>query len=486
MSGNRAQAMDLGSAPEPAINPDRRYIFDITELVRFAHGGKQFGLSGIPRILLVLAHYAKHVRPNQIKIGYFDNVEWCYKEFEATGTLIEFEKLKEILSDANYLKPIKHWKHKHHSLKYFYHNAAHALTLSAKKLWLAIGVRQNLPSARLTLGQGDCLVCLGGSWNTPELLCYLEEGNFLDPGMADLAVLVPDMIPTLKGYVTGVVAVPQFECWLKELMRLDALLLVNSSNTLNDIRSWCRRHNCVDTKITKFGFGYPLERLSGNTVRNEVSSLKSRQYVLAVGPLTGRKNGGNLIRAWQSLSKRLPQEHLPLLVFAGNESGESLARCGLSEDLAAWDKLCFIRSPNDFELHHLYRNCLFTVYPSFYEGWGLPISESLSYGKVCATSNVSSMPEVGGSWCEYFDPADPDDITRVIEQLIVDPAYLEACESRIDPGQLPTWKEASELLLETLDSFAPNANSLPEKRSNLLQLQKIQQRQSNIYNAFSQ
>lgn len=463
MSGDLAQTMDFASDPEPFFAPDRRYIFDITELVRFAHGGKQFGLSGIPRILLLLAHYAKHARPDQIKIGYFDNVAWCYREFPYTEALLDFERLKEILKDANYIKPIKHWKHKRHSLKSVYHNAAHTLTLYAKRFWRTIAGRRVALSKRLVLGRGDCLICLGGSWNTLDLFRHLEGGNFLKPGAVDLVVLVPDMVPTLKEQVTGVVAVPQFNYWLEELMRLDARLLVNSDNTLKDIKAWCSRYGHKEPKVAKFNFGYPLERLTGDRVRAEILALKEHPYVLTVGPLTGRKNGGNLIRAWQELSKRIPQEQLPILVFAGSEAGDSLPRCGLSEDLAAWDKLRFVRVPNDFELHHLYKNCLFTAYPSFYEGWGLPISESLSYRKVCATSNVSSMPEVGGSWCEYFDPADPDDMARVIGRLIVDPAYLKARAEMIDPEKLLTWGQASETLLEILDGFVPYRKRPPEE-----------------------
>jgi glycosyltransferase involved in cell wall biosynthesis len=460
MSENLAQAMDFDSGSQPNFAHNRRFIFDITELVRFAHGGKHFGLSGIPRILLLLAYYAKRERPDQVKVGYFDNIDFCYREFEATDTLLQFEKLKEVLRNESYLKPIKNWKYKRLSLKYFFHNTAHIFTLSAKKLLRRIEGGQGRPSRQLTIRQGDCFVCLGGSWNTLDLFRYLEEKNFLKHGTVNLAVLVPDMIPAQKRYVSCVVAAPQFNYWLKELLRLDALLLVNSDSTLDDIRSWCGRYNYRLPSVTKFAFGYQLERLSGNTIRNEFTALQGHPYVLAVGPLTGRKNGGNLIRAWQSLSKRIPQQRLPLLVLAGCEAGESLTRCGLSQDLVKWDKLRFMQSPNDLELHHLYKDCLFTVYPSFYEGWGLPISESLSYGKICATSNVSSMPEVGGDWCEYFDPADPDDISRVIEKLAIDPDYLKIRERKIDPRQLLTWKEASNALLATLENLAHRRNNL--------------------------
>lgn len=464
MTGDLEQVLDLGPSLEPDFMPGRRYVFDITELVRFAHRGKRFALSGIPRIVLLLAYYAMRARPSQVRVGYFDNIEGCYKEFQDTDALLEFERLKEILSSTrNYVKPVKHWKYERSSLKYIYHNIAYSIALNTKKIQQAITGGSGASSRRLDLGRGDCIVCLGGSWNTLDLFRYLQKADLLKPGMADLAVLVPDMIPTLSKHVTGVVAVPQFEHWLQELLRLGTPFLVNSDSTLNDLKAWCHRHDYKNAKVAKFAFGDEMLPLSGNSVRAEVLALQGRPYVLAVGPLTGRKNGGNLIRAWQIISTRLPQDRLPLLVFAGSEASDSMVRCGLSEDVAAWDKLRFIRSPNDFELQRLYRNCRFTVYPSLYEGWGLPISESLWHGKVCATSNVSSMPEVGGARCEYFDPTDPGDMAHVIERLIADPAYLEACARRIDHAQLLTWEQAAKALLATLDSFVPYGNTLPGK-----------------------
>jgi hypothetical protein len=79
----------------------------------------------------------------------------------------------------------------------------------------------------------------------------------------------------------------------------------------------------------------------------------------------------------------------------------------------------------------LYRKCLFSVYASLDEGWGLPIGESLDSGKVCVTSNLASMPEVGEDLCLYVNPHDPNDIASKCLQLIQSEQNLKEMEENI-------------------------------------------------------
>ena len=60
----------------------------------------------------------------------------------------------------------------------------------------------------------------------------------------------------------------------------------------------------------------------------------------------------------------------------------------------------------DVELALLYRKCLLTMFPSLAEGWGLPVGESLAYGKICIASRAGAIPEVGGELVDYVDPYD--------------------------------------------------------------------------------
>ena len=73
----------------------------------------------------------------------------------------------------------------------------------------------------------------------------------------------------------------------------------------------------------------------------------------------------------------------------------------------------------DKELSQLYSDALFCVYPSLFEGFGLPILEAFLHGKTAATSNISSMPEVGGDAATYFDPQDVCSIKDAIEFLLI-------------------------------------------------------------------
>ncbi|MDT8349839.1 glycosyltransferase, partial [Roseomonas mucosa] len=69
-------------------------------------------------------------------------------------------------------------------------------------------------------------------------------------------------------------------------------------------------------------------------------------------------------------------------------------------------KIRLVRDPSDEELLALYRGCRFTLFPSLFEGWGLPVSESLALGRPCIASNRTSLPEAGGALARYFDPDD--------------------------------------------------------------------------------
>jgi glycosyltransferase involved in cell wall biosynthesis len=148
----------------------------------------------------------------------------------------------------------------------------------------------------------------------------------------------------------------------------------------------------------------------------------------------------------------MPPERVPVLVFAG--------RIGwLVQDLMQQlrntaflnGKIVLVEEPTDAELVALYRGCRFTLFPSFYEGWGLPVTESLAFGKPCIISNRTSLPEAGGSLARYFDPEDVADAEHVIRATIEDPEGLAQWEARIVREFRPVpWEDSARAVMRHL------------------------------------
>jgi glycosyltransferase involved in cell wall biosynthesis len=111
------------------------------------------------------------------------------------------------------------------------------------------------------------------------------------------------------------------------------------------------------------------------------------------------------------------------------------------------------------ELRQAYAGCLFTVFPSLSEGWGLPVAESLAHGKFCVASDRTSIPEVGGDLVDYFDPSNEDDALAKIERVLLDPDYLAAREARLRAEYRPrNWADCARSLVTKLDEPLPVGN----------------------------
>jgi glycosyltransferase involved in cell wall biosynthesis len=169
-----------------------------------------------------------------------------------------------------------------------------------------------------------------------------------------------------------------------------------------------------------------------------------------VGTIEARKNHAAMLRIWRRLLESM--EHVPTLVFAGRPgwlTGDLLRQLENANWLGG--KIRLINSPPDAVLASLYQHCLFTVFPSLYEGWGLPVTESLCFGKTVAASNRAAIPEAGRDFCAYFDPDNITEAAAVIRGLIDHPDRVTALEARIrDSFICPTWDDTAHAVLTRL------------------------------------
>lgn len=180
--------------------------------------------------------------------------------------------------------------------------------------------------------------------------------------------------------------------------------------------------------------------------REVLAFTQKHTYVLCVGTIEIRKNGARLLKAWQNVLKQQSMRTAPPphLVFAGKlgwQIQEFLEVLHGDPDLA--QHVTLLSNCTDQDLAHLYEHCLFSVYPSLYEGWGLPVGESAWFQRLCLASASSSIPEVCGDLMIYFNPEDVIDLTLKLNHLIENPAIVADKEEAIGQAHLRTWQSVA-------------------------------------------
>ena len=172
--------------------------------------------------------------------------------------------------------------------------------------------------------------------------------------------------------------------------------------------------------------------------------LTPGRFWLTVGTIEPRKNQ---LRLFEALS-RLGEPDFPLVLAGGqgwlmDDVKQRLAELGLSKRVILTGYL------KDEPLRWLYRNCYAFVYPSLFEGFGLPLLEAMSQGSAVITSNLSALPEVAGQAALLVDPFNVEDIAQAMNRLFREPGLREALREK---GFLRSrefrWRNSAAKLLE--------------------------------------
>ncbi|MBR1550621.1 MAG: glycosyltransferase family 4 protein [Bacteroidales bacterium] len=164
-------------------------------------------------------------------------------------------------------------------------------------------------------------------------------------------------------------------------------------------------------------------------------SLPSR-YIICVGTVEERKNQATAVRALA----QLPEE--VALVIVGRPRGsypQEVRR--VAKELGMEQRVVFLEDAKFADFPMLYHNAVASVYMSVFEGFGIPVLESMCCDTPVVTSNVSSMPEAGGDAALYADPMDADAVAAHLRRLLEDPAFRQG---QIEKGRTQRLRFAPE------------------------------------------
>jgi glycosyltransferase involved in cell wall biosynthesis len=230
------------------------------------------------------------------------------------------------------------------------------------------------------------------------------------------AVTVPDMTFFLMPENHTVIKRLYFRAFIALAAVFADKVIAISENTRRD---FLKRFHAEEDDVAAIPLGRPDTSMLGDGIQAPFNVHQKfglmGEYLLFIGTLEPRKNLKTLILAYHRLHVEKPL--CPLVVVGGKgwgymETFQLVSRLGLKE------KVLFTGFVDEVEKFQLLRRATVFVYPSFYEGFGIPVLEALAFGVPTITSNVSSMPEVAGEAALLVDPHNVSELAGALKKLL--------------------------------------------------------------------
>ncbi|MGF1621677.1 MAG: glycosyltransferase family 4 protein [Rhodomicrobiaceae bacterium] len=451
-----ARSPSYGAEAFPATDGGPRVIVDLTDVLAQLADGQL--LTGIPRVVLQFANAAPALARRHgisLRFGYFDQVASHFVELQETdrghpspeaGSLQWLTGADGVaLANARMINfPKIHAKYAGKPIRRRLQLAKGKLRLAHRRIIRNIrtnftgGVRRR----PLQFQPNDVFLMLGSGWNALPLLDYIRP--FASSGLIRPVILVHDVIPLLDLGEPPPVPAAIFRQWLDQAAELTQDFLTYSVATRNDLLKYFETSGRTSPNVEVVPLAHELTIDRRTALSRPIRNLIRSRYSLFVGPTHGRKNALRLLEAWRIVLSRLGPELTPILAIT---DGASASRIEATHIRPIESHVRLLDRPGDFELSVLYRRAAFTVFPSLYEGWGLPVGESLWHGTPCITSNLSAMPEVGGTLCDYVDPLSVESIAKAVQRLASDERYRNQRAQLIKGNKFRCWNGFAEGVL---------------------------------------
>lgn len=268
-----------------------------------------------------------------------------------------------------------------------------------------------------------------------------------------IAVLHPEFYaPGLGGLLR--------DCF-QRMVHLADLIPCISRCTERDFVEFARRQGAnVATGVVELGCDGVASTTPDHGGHPALGQLPELGFVAFVGTFEVRKNHQLILKIWEELSRDAGVE-LPPLVIAGQRGWCVDDTISAMEQSPLYGKKIFwFPSLSDRQIAWLFKHCAFSVYPSLYEGWGLPVAECLSFSRPVLCSAASSLPEVAKGLATLLDPHDQAAWSNAVRRAIIE--YV--ARTVVIHYPLQTWTQTGEALYRMIEHFSaqvPNLSGLP-------------------------
>lgn len=301
---------------------------------------------------------------------------------------------------------------------------------------------------------GDVLLSLGATWGLP--MHAVACGHLRRQGVIVFRMIY-DLIPTLKPQWVFPAHHQSITHWARALLTDSDGILTISQFSRQEIERYCDESGLPSPTVTVVRLGDVLEAGS-DTAPPYPRFVPQRPFFVCVSTLDVRKNHRLLYDAWSVLAAR-DADACPDLICVGTPHlfVADLLR-EVRNDRAVNGRIHVLNAVTDDELAWYYRHCAATIYPSRYEGWGLPVAESLGHGRLCLASHATSIPEISRDLPEFFDPFDVPGLVTLVERTLRDREWVRHREAEIRRSFVPTpWSQTAGRILEAVAQLREHA-----------------------------
>lgn len=328
--------------------------------------------------------------------------------------------------------------------------------------WITALISLNLMirlAGEIDFPAGASLVNLGTSWWLQNYFLYIRKAK-IDKGIKYIP-FIHDMIPIMRPEYCTTELTQDFISWAIGVFDHADHYLCNSNATKRDLIAVASflGYNLEESNVSVV----PLDADFGekNLPPLPVSDLRKwglqpNSFILFVSTIEGRKGHLVAFEAWLQLISEHGESAVPTLVCVGNRGwlNDRIYQM-LETNPFLVKKVKMLSRLSDLELALLYDNCLFTLYPSLYEGWGLPVTESLCHNKIPVLSNSSSLPEAGGDFALYAEAGSVESLADTIKRLLFNFQFRLELENHIIEKFRPrSWRAIAEQIIEEVNRFS--------------------------------
>lgn len=227
----------------------------------------------------------------------------------------------------------------------------------------------------------------------------------IPPPNCKRVVTIHDATPLLFPETHRQKIISNYKLIIAKIIKEKIQVITDSENSKKDLISFGVDSNLINVIYVGNNFSVDEKKIE----------YQKENYILAVGTRQPRKNLKRVIEVFTSIADEYPDLELRIAgKYGWGEDDEST-----NKQINKYkNRIKILGYINDNDLVKLYRQAMCLVYPSLYEGFGLPILEAMSLGCPVITSNVSSMPEVGGDAVLYVNPKSVEEIKSSIIRII--------------------------------------------------------------------